>query len=165
MFTKEEVIYNLRTNPRELLKTIIYNNPNAVNNKLGAVAEVQGDTPERINDYVMQLLDEGHNEEVENIVTVPFNYESATQVLIDAHDQMVMDRGATKQGRFVDSSGGLYLLANSKVKGTRQVHPNKPCGCAGVNLKPQYFGVKTKYIIGAIVLAVAIYVGSKLKFK
>jgi hypothetical protein len=160
MLTKDKVIYILRTNPRELIKTIIFNNPAAVAEKIGVATDYTVNSPEQINEYVLQLLDEGEIAAVNNIVQVPFNYDTATPVLKAAYEQLVNDRGATVQGRFLDSSKGLFVVATAtgagRKAGKNLTPQNIACACkngfCGKTIK-----IKLKYIIGAIVLAAVLY--------
>ncbi len=156
--TKEQVIYELRTNPRLLITEVIHNNPNAVNTKLRAATDYEGATAEQITDYVLQLLDEGHVNEVNEIVQVPFNYDSATPVLIEAYDQMVNDRGATVQGKFLDSSGGLFLMATTTGTGRAAAKRTK-ASCKCTNAKGQkVITITNKHLlIAAVIIAIITY--------
>lgn len=158
MITKEQVIYELRTNPRFLIQEVIANNPEAVNGKLRQVSDYEGQSVEQIEEYVFRLLDEGYTNEVNQIVQVPFNYDTAEPVLIEAYEQMVRDRNATVQGKFLDSSGGLFLLATTTGTGrAASKRVTASCKCTGAGKVKTITITRKHIIIAAILLALLTY--------
>jgi len=155
--TLTELINKLRTDPIFLTEVIVFNNPNAVLDKLERLADFVDaediETPEQLLNIVKQLINEGEMDTVNEILAVPFDEAAATDQLKAAYKQLVKERGQTTvDGRFLDTQGGLLLLAKSAP--TQNNQPSKPketsCGCNGKVITL----TKKHIIIGIVVLVI-----------
>lgn len=164
--TTEEIIHRLRNEPMFLSDVIVYNNPGAVNDKLNRHSDYVAETPEQLADYIRGLISNNQFSIVNDILQVPFKSEDASQQLVDAYKQMVTERGATVAGKFLDTSGGLFLLATQPETPAEEptvaiISPKSKggCGCGGNCFGKLKTLVITKkhLIIGAVILGLVIY--------
>lgn len=164
--TTEEIIHRLRNEPMFLSDVIVYNNPGAVNEKLNRHSDYVAETPEQLADYVRGLIANNQFTIVNDILQVPFKSEDASPQLVDAYKQMVNERGTTVEGKFLDTSGGLLLLASQTETPEEKpavaiVNPNSKngCGCGGkCQGKFKTLVITKKHlIIGAIIIGLVIY--------
>lgn len=165
--TPQEIIYKLRTEPLFLSDTIVYNNPMAVAQKLEQHTDYVSATEDALAEYVRGLIAEKQLDVVNDILQVPFNEQSATETLKAAHEIMIYERGATKQGRFLDTSGGLFILAMEPHEVDNptldHINPNlkKKCGC-GCSCKGKKITITQKHlIIAAVVIGLIVFLALK----
>jgi len=163
MVTTEELVYKLRNNSRFLMEVVIYNNPQAVLEKLEKHADFLSDgeidDAEKIKNIVSQLIDEGENEAVDDILTVPFNRSDATDKLQEAYNFLIVQRGKSKtNGKFLDTDGSLYLLASAEYSAPSPKTQNQPLKQVKVFGATITFTKKDLIIFGlALALAIAYF--------
>ena len=168
---KQKIIYKLRTEPGFLSDTIVYNNPEAVSQKLERHTDYVAETADQLAEYVKDLIREGQLTIVNDVLQVPFSEENATERLNDVYEQLVAERNQSPAGKFEDINGGLFVLAlephevNDKtIKNINPQLKSKGCGCncgcgkklSLCSIKETVKNNKTLIIIG-LVVAVLIY--------
>lgn len=162
--TTPQLVHKLRTDANFLTEVIVFNNPNAVLGKLEQSTDFVDaqdiENADQLLQVIKQLQGEGEIELTNKILTVPFNEANATPQLIEAHNQLIKERGEkTLDGKFLETQGGLLLLSKAPKTTNNNSNVVANCGCNGKVIRI----TGKQIVIGLVVLVVTFLLLKNIK--
>lgn len=164
---EQDFLYKLKTEVPFLVDAIVFNNHEAVAQKMAKQFQIQNSNPELIADEIIKLLNQGYTKEVEDFLTVPYIVERANEVAKNSFDTLSNKFYGNTEARINNYSAGLYQLVKleqaaptqnaREMSDTTQVL-STPVGEFSVKPESKTKSKTIYYVIGgAIVLGILFY--------
>jgi len=102
----KQIIYDLKNNFEFLAEVIVYNNPNAVEQKINESYPANFENENAMLDVIFDFASRGEQDFVINALSVPFLTENANTELLIAWNVIQVEAGSG--AKFSDWSGGMF---------------------------------------------------------
>jgi len=169
---EQDFIYKLKTEVPFLVDAIVFNNHEAVAQKMAKQFQIQNSNPELVADEIIKLLNQGYTTEVEDFLTVPYILERANEVAKNSFNTLSSKFYGNTEARVQNYSAGLYQLVKleqtaptqtaKEMSDTTQVL-NTPIGAFSVKPEEKKKSKTMYYIIAAVILIAIVFYFSKTK--
>ena len=128
----KQIIYDLKNNFEFLAEVIVYNNPNAVEQKINESYPANFENENAMLDVIFDFASRGEQDFVINALSVPFLTENANTELLIAWNVIQVEAGSG--AKFSDWSGGMFQaigmigssVANNNSGGDINLPPEPP---------------------------------------